>query len=78
MSVTVVGDTTDESDEAFFVNLSSGGNASIADNRGVVTIVNDDALPSLTINDVSRTEGNSGSANLKFTVTSGAGEWQAR
>ncbi len=69
VSVTIVGDTTSESDEAFFVNLSSGGNASIADNRGVVTIVNDDALPSLTIDDVSRTEGNSGSANLKFTVS---------
>jgi Calx-beta domain len=69
VSVTIMGDTTSESDEAFFVNLSSGGNASIADNRGVVTIVNDDALPSLTIDDVSRTEGNSGSANLKFTVS---------
>ena len=64
-----MGDTTSESDESLFVNLSSGGNATIADNRGVVTILNDDAFPSLTIGDVSRTEGNSGSANLTFTVS---------
>ena len=67
--VPVVGDTTDEIDEAFFVNLSAQTNSTIADNRGVGTIVNDDTPPSLSINDASRTEGNSGTANLTFTAT---------
>ena len=34
VSVPVVGDITDEIDEAFFVNLSGATNATIADNRG--------------------------------------------
>ena len=69
VSVPVVGDAADEIDETFFVNLSGQTNSTIADNRGVGTIVNDDAPPSIMINDVSRTEGNSGSANLTFTAT---------
>ena len=52
------------------MNLSGATNATIADNRGVGTIVNDDTPPSLTINDVSRTEGDLHTgANLTFTLT---------
>ena len=67
--VPVVGDVTDEIDETFFVNLSGATNATIADTQGLGTIVNDDTAPSLTINDVSLTEGNSGTANVTFTAT---------
>jgi hypothetical protein len=69
VSVPVTGDSAYESDESFFVNLSSASNATIADKRGVGTIVNDDPLPSVVIADVSRIEGNAGAANLTFTVT---------
>ena len=62
ISVTVNGDTTVEPNETFFVNLSSPSGATIADAQGQGTITNDDsaALPTLSINDVTVTEGNSG------------------
>ncbi|MFN8233395.1 MAG: Calx-beta domain-containing protein [Actinomycetota bacterium] len=69
VSVDVAGDTLDEGDETVRMNLSGATNATIADTRGVGTIVDDDALPSLSIGDASRTEGNSGTASLTFTVT---------
>src|SRR5262249_49782580 len=46
VTVLVNGDTTFEPNETFLVNLSNAtGNAAIADNQGVGTIVNDDAAP---------------------------------
>ena len=42
ISVTVRGDTRIESTETFFLNLSNAVGATLADNRGVGTIVNDD------------------------------------
>jgi hypothetical protein len=42
ISVTINGDTTFESNETFFVNLSSPANATIADFQGMGTILNDD------------------------------------
>ena len=57
---TVNGDTLDEANETFFVNLSAPSNATIADGQGVGTITDDDATPSLSINDVTVTEGNAG------------------
>src|SRR5207245_2485311 len=65
----VNGDTTAEPDETFFVNLSSPTNATIADNQGVGTIVNDDGQPSISINDVSHNEGNGGTTSYDFTVS---------
>ena len=41
--VTINGDTTNEFDETFLVNLSSPVNATLNDSQGVGTIVNDDA-----------------------------------
>jgi subtilisin family serine protease len=70
INVTINGDTTVEPDENFFVNLSGASGATIADAQGVGTIVTDDStLPTLSINDVSITEGNSGTKTLTFTVT---------
>jgi hypothetical protein len=73
VSVTIAGDTTVESDETFFINLSNvTGNATITDAQGIGTITNDDQaqqLPALTINDVAISEGNSGTKTLTFTVT---------
>ena len=69
ITVVVNGDVRNESNETFLVNLSSPTNATIADTQGQGTITNDDAVPSLTINDVTVTEGNSGTTNAVFTVT---------
>src|SRR5262249_2063322 len=71
ITVVVNGDTTVEPNETFFVNLSNAVNATIADGQGVGTILNDDALPTptLSINDVSVTEGNSGTTNASLAHT---------
>jgi hypothetical protein len=45
ISVPVIGDTTVESDEAFYVNLSSPRGAILTDSQGRGTIQNDDAPP---------------------------------
>ena len=71
-SVTVNGDTNVEPNESFFVNLSSPGGATIADGQGVGTIVSDDIPPTLSINDVAVTEGNSGATTATFTASLGS------
>ena len=47
VSITVNGDLLEESNETFFVNLTSPVNATISDNQGVGTINNDDFLAAL-------------------------------
>jgi hypothetical protein len=70
ITVSVNGDTVVEPNETFFVNLTNATNATISDNQGLGTIVNDDSAPGqLSINDVSVTEGNSGTRTATFTVT---------
>jgi len=72
-TVPILGDTLDEANETFKVNLSQANNATIADGQGVGTIIdNDDSTPvlsQLSINDVSVTEGDSGTKNATFTVS---------
>ena len=71
ITVPVVSDSKVESDETFFVNLSSPTNATISDNQGMATIKNDDAAATVSVissSDVSTTEGNSGTKTLTFTV----------
>ena len=51
-------------------------NATIADGIGVGTITDDDAAPTLSINDVTVTEGNTGTVNATFTVTLSAASSQ--
>ena len=77
IAVVVNGDTINEPDETFFVNLSNPVNATIADGQGLGTIINDDtSLPSVSINDVSVAEGNSGTTNAIFTVNLSAASGQ--
>ncbi len=66
--VTVNGDTDVETDETFMVNVSTVTGATVADGQGVGTIQNDDT-PSLSINDVTASEENSGTTTFNFTVT---------
>ncbi|MCL4297229.1 MAG: DNRLRE domain-containing protein [Anaerolineae bacterium] len=76
VTVLVQGDTLDELDETFFVNLSGAVNATIADGQGLGTITDDDGAPSLSINDVTVTEGNTGTVNAVFTVSLSAASAQ--
>lgn len=77
ITVVVNGDTLSETDETFFVNLTTPINATIADNQGVGTIINDDAVPTLSINDVIVVEGDVGTTNAVFTITLSAPSGQA-
>ncbi len=71
--VSIVGDTLPEGNETFTVKLSNAsGSNTIADDTGTGTIVDDDPLPSLRVNDVSLTEGNTGTRSATFTVTQSA------
>jgi cysteine-rich repeat protein len=66
-SVTINGNTTVEPNETFAVNLSGATGASILDSRAIGTIRNDDG-PTLSVNDVAVSEGNSGSKPATFTI----------
>jgi hypothetical protein len=68
ITVPVNGDRLGEPDETFFVNLNGATNATIADDQGVGTIVDDE--PRISINDVSKKEGRKNQTTLfTFTVT---------
>ena len=70
ISVPITTDTTFETDETFTVNLSNvSANATVADAQATGTITNDDAVPTISINDISVIEGNSGTTPATFTVT---------
>jgi hypothetical protein len=71
ITVSANGDTLCEPDETFFVNLSNPtGGATIDDAQGQGTVMNDDpCLLSLSIDDVTVTEGNAGMTSAVFTVT---------
>ncbi len=56
-NVPIIADDIYESDETFFANLTAPANAIVTDNQAIVTITNDDALPDISIDDVSITEG---------------------
>ncbi|MCP6769182.1 hypothetical protein NL529_30480, partial [Klebsiella pneumoniae] len=56
VTVLVNGDTIFENDEFFTVGLSGATNATIATATGTGTITNDDAAPTLAINDVTHAE----------------------
>jgi ELWxxDGT repeat protein len=67
ITVQVIGDRLAESNETFSVNLSSPTNATIADGQGIGAILDDE--PRISINDVTVTEGNTGTVNATFTVS---------
>ncbi len=69
ISVTHIGDTKFELDEDFQVNLANATNASVADNQAIGSLINDDAQPHLSIDNISDFEGDTGSKVLTFTVS---------
>jgi hypothetical protein len=68
VTVPVRGDTIDENNETFNLNLSSASGASIADSRGVGTIRDDDGAPGMTVDDARVREGNRGLKRMAFVV----------
>ena len=53
----------------YTIGLSNPSNATLGDDLGLGTITDDDALPALSVGDVTVTEGNAGTVNAVFTVT---------
>ena len=68
LSVIVNGDTSVEDNETFKVNLSTPVNATIADGDGIGTINNDD-IPTLTVNSLTVVEGLNNNAIMTFTLS---------
>ncbi|MET0555766.1 MAG: Calx-beta domain-containing protein [Vicinamibacteria bacterium] len=70
VTLSVVGDTTVEPHESFFLNISNlSGGGTITDATGEVTILNDDGAATLSIADDSTVEGNSGPTDAHHAVT---------
>ncbi len=70
-AVTINGDVIVEPNETFFVNVTNVTGATVVDGQGVGTIQNDDSavVPTLSVNDVSLSEGNTGTTTFAFTVS---------
>ncbi len=71
VAVAVTGDATVEPSETFTVTLANPSGATISRASATGTITNDDTAPapSVSIADVTVTEGNSGTTNANFVVT---------
>src|SRR5262249_50889102 len=67
ITVSVLGDRIAEPNETFNVYLSAPSLATISESQGVGTILDDE--PRISINDVSKKEGNSGTTAFVFTVS---------
>ena len=69
VNVPVVNDALDEADETFTLVLSGPSNAALGDGSGAATIIDADDPPSMSIGDVTVTEGTGpGTTNAVFTV----------
>ena len=68
IAVAVAGDTDNETNETFFVNLSGAAGAGITTAEGLGTIVGDDG-PLVSIADAGFAEGDGGTTNRAFTVS---------
>ncbi|MBN3925282.1 Calx-beta domain-containing protein [Nostoc sp. NMS4] len=76
ITVDVLGDNTFELNEGITVNLSNPNltaapaNSTITNSSATVNIINDDSQPTISISDVSVTEGNTGTTtNANFTIS---------
>ena len=69
LTIAVLGDLLHEPNETFFVNLSSPGNAILADGQGLGTILDDDPAPAVSVSDCSVVEGDAGQTICTFTVS---------
>jgi hypothetical protein len=68
LTVPVRGDTLDEVDETFSLVLSAPSGTAVVDGTGIMTILDDDAAPSLAISDAQALEGDTGLSPMTFNV----------
>jgi hypothetical protein len=73
VAVAVAGDTLDEPHESFVLNMSNPSGAVLDDARGIGTILDNDPLVSLSIDDVSAPE-TSGSADFAVSLSGASGK----
>src|SRR5262249_14353800 len=69
VSVPVIGDLINESNETFFVNLSNPFHATLGDNQAIGTINTNEPVVGISISDAAVFEGNSGTVNMVFTLS---------
>ncbi|OWY24595.1 T9SS C-terminal target domain-containing protein [Sphingobacteriales bacterium UPWRP_1] len=71
VTIPIIDDNINEPTETFTVNLTNPNNATIADPQGVVTILDNDVAPqpTLTINDITVTEGVNPTATLQICTS---------
>ncbi|MDV2968386.1 autotransporter domain-containing protein [Nitratireductor aquimarinus] len=75
-SVNVYGDTSNEPNEWFFVNITNVTNAILGDGQGVGTIVNDDPVPTITLAPASLSATTVGASYSEtLTATGGTGPY---
>ncbi|GAP97340.1 Calx-beta domain-containing protein [Leptolyngbya sp. NIES-2104] len=67
--IAILNDTIREQNESFSVRLSNPTDATITTETVTATIVDDDPIPTVSIANVSKPEGNSGNTPLQFEVT---------
>ncbi|MDB4858081.1 S8 family serine peptidase [Alphaproteobacteria bacterium] len=70
ITVTIANDSLDEADETATITLSGASGAGTSDATGLLTITDDDATPTISINSAaSITEGDSGTSTQNMTAT---------
>ena len=70
VTIQVNGDSTDEDDQGFFVNLSAASGAIVTDGQGFGAIMDDDAAPTVTITrKVSGLEGRKSNGRFDVSTT---------
>ncbi|MDZ4820746.1 MAG: Calx-beta domain-containing protein [Planctomycetota bacterium] len=69
IQVAVRGDLADEVNEQFIVRLRNSTNAILADREAIGLIIDNDLPPTVSIDDATNLEGNSGIGSMTFTVS---------
>jgi hypothetical protein len=69
VTVTVNGDVTFEPNEAFTLTLSAPAGATVGTGTATGSVVNDDVIPVISVNDRAAAEGDAGATTLVFTVS---------
>ena len=77
ISIPVAGDLLNEPNETFSLSLSNSTVATISRGRAVVTIIDNDPAPTISVEDVLVFEGDAGSANAVFTIKLSAAAGQS-
>ena len=69
VAVPIIGDVIFEGNESFTVELQNVSGAAVVRGVGTCTILENETQPTLSVNDITVTEGDSGTSNATFTVT---------